>query len=511
MLHADGARLLDERGAERRLRAANWFGLETETCAPHGLDKVTVDAAVATMATMGFNTIRLPYSTDCLAAKAVTGVDTTLNPTLADATPLEVMDAVVAAAAQHQMSVLLDRHRINSAAQTELWYDADHPESQWIDNWTMLAERYVDDPTVLGGDLHNEPHGAACWGCGDPSRDWAAAATRAGQAILDVNPHWLVVVEGVENQTAGESTWWGGGLADVRQQPITLQPAGQVVYSPHAYPPSIFAQTEFTDAGFPDNLPAYWDRTWGYLQRENIAPVFLGEFGSKLETDVDREWMTTMVSYLNTTRMSFGYWSLNPDSVDTGGLVKADWTTPEQDKLDALGPILVPLVPVAAPTSVPPQPSASTAPVTPSAPVTSAVPTPTDAPTASPTPGGSPSPGFSPSTTAPSPSASTTDIGPPGTLAASWQPQSSWAEGYVVNLVVSSAGGATSGWTLSWPDAYATGISNAWGADCTTANGTITCSSKDWAVYVPNDGSVTVGVQVNSGGSVPDNPPLTIS
>ncbi len=38
--------------------------------------------------------------------------------------------------------------------------------------------------------------------------------------------------------------------------------------------------------------------------------------------------------------MSFAYWSWNPNSGDTGGLVADDWSSPEQDKLDALAPLL---------------------------------------------------------------------------------------------------------------------------------------------------------------------------
>ncbi len=355
-LHTDGARLLSEDGAEQRIRAVSWFGMETETCAPHGLDEVSLDAVLSSIASMGFNTVRLPFSSACLTAATSTGVDPSLNPELAGAAPLQVMDLVVQRAAGHHLSVLLDRHRISSHQQSDLWYDASHSESDWIDDWTTLARRYADDATVIGADLHNEPHGAACWGCGDPSRDWAAAATRAGNAVLAVNPNWLIVVEGVEHQTVGESTWWGGGLADARHTPITLQQPHRVVYSPHAYPPSIFNQPQFTEAGFPDNLPAYWDRTWGYLQTENIAPVLLGEFGSKLATARDRAWMSTMVDYLNDTRMSFGYWSYNPDSVDTGGLVEKNWVTPERAKLTALAPLFLELPP--APQTAPPTASA---------------------------------------------------------------------------------------------------------------------------------------------------------
>lgn len=77
-------------------------------------------------------------------------------------------------------------------------------------------------------------------------------------------------------------------------------------------------------SAYPRNLEKVWDANWGYLQREGLAPVLLGEFGSKLETASDRKWMSTLVSYLSKRKISFAYWSFNPNSGDTGGLVKDD-------------------------------------------------------------------------------------------------------------------------------------------------------------------------------------------
>lgn len=506
-LHTDGARLRSDDQKSQRIRAVSWFGLETQTCAPHGLSTLTVDGALATMASMGFNAIRLPYSSACLARSTTTGIDPTLNPDLVGATPLQVMDLIVEGAAQHHLSIILDRHRLNSDGQSELWYDGTYPEKTWIADWTMLAQRYVDNPTVIGADLQNEPHGAACWACDDPARDWRAAATRAGNAILAVNPHWLILVEGVDHQTTGESTWWGGGLADVRQSPVVLEQPDRLVYSPHTYPPSIFDQQSFHESDYPDNLPASWDRTWGYLQRDNLAPVLLGEFGSKLKTEADREWMTTMVGYLNADQTSFGYWAFNPDSSDTGGLVEKDWTTPEKAKLAALEPLFVPVTDPG-PTGSPASPLRTE----------NAFPSPTDpiSPTPEPsrsspdTTSAAPSSPSQPRTAQPSPEGPVTPTGVP-TLAASWQPQSSWGEGYAVNIKLTASGAAVKGWTLTWPDSKATAIQNSWGTSCSIRGATVVCQAKDWGVYVPAGGSVTVGVQVTSTAGSPSNPQVTVT
>ena len=489
-LTTSGSKILTGTGQPYTIKAVSWFGLETSNCAPHGLWQISLDAGLAQIASFGFNTIRLPFSNECLAASAPNSIRYDLNPDLVGKTPLQVMDAVVAKARAHGLSVILDRHRPDSGAQSALWYTAQYSEARWIDDWTMLAKRYRADPTVIGVDLHNEPHGNACWGCGAPERDWAAAATRAGNAVLAVNPKLLVVVEGVEAQAKGGSTWWGGGLADVAAHPVRLAVANRVVYSPHDYPSSIYAQSWFTAPDYPANLPAVWTRSWGYLQQQGIAPVLLGEFGTTLRTTSDQQWLAALVSYLRTNQMSFAYWSFNPNSGDTGGLVADDWVTPQRAKLDALRPIL-------GPGGATPPPS----PTTPS-PTTPSPTTPAPSPTPSPS---TPRPTPTPSPSSPSPTPTTSA----GGLRAGWRVTSEWPGGYVAELTV-TAERARSGWTVRWADPAASGVVNAWGMTCAAANGSVTCRGAGWAAEVPAGRSVTVGLQVQTTGAAPRSPRLTL-
>lgn len=81
------------------------------------------------------------------------------------------MDRAIASAKANGLNVILDQHRPTTDGQSELWYTPDLSEAQWISDWKMLADRYKDDPTVIGVDLHNEPHGQATWGSGDAATD----------------------------------------------------------------------------------------------------------------------------------------------------------------------------------------------------------------------------------------------------------------------------------------------------------------------------------------------------
>ena len=475
-LHTDGARIVTEAGEAHTIRAVSWLGLETSNCAPHGLWTISLDEGLQTIAGLGFNAIRLPYANECLTASSTSSIDANANPDLVGLTPLQVMDAVIDRASAYGLDVILDRHRPTTSGQSSLWYTSEVDEQQWIDDWVMLAERYADDPTVIGADLHNEPHDSACWGCGDASVDWPAAATRAGNAVLAANPNLLIIVEGVGRDVDGSWTWWGGGLRGVADDPVVLEVADRVVYSPHDYPASVAWQNWFGASDYPDNLTSVWDTNWGYIQKQGIAPVLLGEFGTKLETDSDRLWFDEIIAYLDENDMSFAFWSFNPNSGDTGGIVADDWRTPEADKVAALAPLLAQSVgPVPTPT------------VSPS---TTATPTPTPTPTLTPTPTPTPTP-----TLTPMPAPTPTVTPSPAALSGSLEPTSVWGQGYVANVVVTAAS-HQSGWTASWTSPTATGIVNAWGMDCSLAGSTITCDGAGWAASLSPGQTMTVGLQV---------------
>ena len=209
--------------------------------------------------------------------------------------------------------------------------------------------------------------------------DWRLAAERAGNAVLAANPNWLIFVEGVE-KVGADSYWWGGNLTAAGQFPVRLSVPNRLVYSPHDYPASIFPQTWFSDPDYPANLPGVWDAHWGYLRKQNLAPVMLGEFGTRLATTSDQQWLTSLVSYLGTGTNSFSwtFWSWNPNSGDTGGILNDDWTTVNTVKDGNLRTIKFGLDgPAAPPATTPPAPPTTAPPTVP--PPTSAPPVPAGA------------------------------------------------------------------------------------------------------------------------------------
>ena len=326
-LSTKGKYIVDEKGRKVKLAGISWFGGETSNLSPHGLWAKPLAHFIKTVKDLGYNHIRYPWTNEMLNPGAKTNsVDKVQNPDLANLTPLEVMDAVIDACGKAGIKVYLDRHRPESGGQSELWYVSRVSEEKWIEDWQFLAKRYKDNPTVIGADLHNEPHGTACWGCGETNRDWRLAAERCGDAIHEVNPDWLIIVEGndhygEEGWQKGEGYWWGGMLKGVRENPVRLKQKNKLVYSAHDYDKNVHLQDWFNEPDFPDNMPAKWDDIWGYIFKEGIAPVIIGEFGSKLADNIDVKWLKNLVSYMNDNDVHWTFWCLNPNSGDTEGIL----------------------------------------------------------------------------------------------------------------------------------------------------------------------------------------------
>ncbi|MEH1911404.1 cellulase family glycosylhydrolase [Nostoc sp.] len=429
-----GRTIVDAKGKAVLPRGVNWFGMETNTHAPHGLWKRDYKEMLAQIKSLGYNVIRLPYSVAGLRSPNVSGIDFGIgsNIELQGQTPLEIMDLIIQEAGRQGLLILLDSHRLNDEQIPELWYGDGFTEADWIDTWKMLAIRYKNQANVIGADLKNEPHGKASWGDNNINTDWRLAAERAGNAILSVNPNWLIVVEGVEKNVPGQKLlqhWYGGNLEGVNHYPVRLSSSNKLVYSPHEYGAGVYNQPYFYDSNFPKNLIDRWEIGFNYIASQNIAPILIGEFGGR-KVDLNSKegiWQNELVKYIQKNNLSFTYWSWNPDSSDTGGILLDDWQSVDLPKQQLLSQLLSPVQvqPTVQPTVQPSNPPVS--------------PTPT--------------PSVSPSPTGATQLKVTTDI------------NSNWETGFCVSFKITNQGNTkVSNWQLGFNMNQAK-INNSWNAD----------------------------------------------
>ncbi|MDJ0659017.1 MAG: glycoside hydrolase family 5 protein [Crocosphaera sp.] len=346
-LSTSGTKIIDAKNKEILLRGVNWFGMETELHVPHGLWVRDYQDILMQIKSLGYNVIRIPFSLKALQSSDINGIDFSLknNKILRNKTPLQVLDILVKEAEKQGLMIILDCHRNNDQRIPELWYGDGFSEKDWLETWTMLAHRYQQQKNIIGADLKNEPHGKASWGNNNLLTDWRLAAERCGNAILKINPHWLIIVEGVENNVPGQQLkhhWQGGNLEGVKQHPIRLSNQHKLVYSIHEYGPGVYTQTWFNSSDFPENLLKRWEIGFGYILTQKIAPVFIGEFGGRKVDQQSTEgiWQRKFIEYIKHKKLSFTYWCLNPNSDDTGGLLLEDWITIESQKQNLLSSLL---------------------------------------------------------------------------------------------------------------------------------------------------------------------------
>lgn len=345
--HTDGARIVDPSGHPFRIKAVSWYGLESNTFAPLGLYELSLDDILSYVQSLGFNTLRMTWSSEMLdAGSKPMSINENVNPDLAKlTTPLQILDEVVHRAPKFGLKVILSRHQSSAGHPDDLWYNGDYKQDRFFNDWVVLATRYAGDSTVIGCDLHNDLKGIASWGDGNPDTDWKAAAEKAGNLVLQANPAVLVFVQGIEKSSDGAYYWRGGNLKDAAKFPVKLDPQNRLVYAPQDFaraannpPPPGPQPPWFSDPSYPRNLEGVWGANWGYLL--GSAPVLLAAFGTPNKDMSDQQWLMALEQYIEGhDGLSFAYWALNPESSDVKGIYANNWTSTNTDIIAALQPL----------------------------------------------------------------------------------------------------------------------------------------------------------------------------
>jgi hypothetical protein len=86
-----------------------------------------------------------------------------------------------------------------------------------------------------------------------------------------------------------------GDLSGVATDPVTLTIPNKVVYSVHEYPPDLSGNGSYNVS----QQIAAMNAGWGYLETNNIAPVWIGEMGSNMTSAADQAWIQMLLDYMN--------------------------------------------------------------------------------------------------------------------------------------------------------------------------------------------------------------------
>ncbi|KAG8811313.1 hypothetical protein FRC19_003985, partial [Serendipita sp. 401] len=180
-LSTRGRYVVDANGQRFKLKSGNWHGAsgtwlgdgdqnndsnshwgENSHNLPLGLQYVYIESILDGFESLGINSIRLPFSNQMIHdTTAVLDYWVQANPQFRGMTPLQVYDACIKALTARGFAVILNNHTNKSRwccgvnDDNERWNESQTAE-QWGNDWVMMANRYKDNPRVVGADLYNE-------------------------------------------------------------------------------------------------------------------------------------------------------------------------------------------------------------------------------------------------------------------------------------------------------------------------------------------------------------------
>jgi aryl-phospho-beta-D-glucosidase BglC (GH1 family) len=334
---------------------------------------------IQAIADRGFNIIRVPFSVQILLEykkgieSEIPHVNHAYNKELDGMNGIQIFDFFMQQCRVNGLKIFIDIHCVKTDQMGHmyaLWYNDQYSTDQFYEAIQWIVDRYKDDDVLIGVDVKNEPHGKssdelrAIWNDGTAKNNWKYVAETAGNKIHAVNPNLLILVEGIEIfpkddsnsdfhiiDSTGQNTvsayhfaWWGGNLRGVAKFPVKPTKPNKVVYSPHDYGPGVYQnQPWFHQNGggftYDSLIKDYWYDTWLYIHDKKIAPLLIGEWGGRLEGQ-NTVWIKALAKLIQTYGLHQTFWSFNPNSGDTGGLVKDDWVTWDEEKYAIVKPTL---------------------------------------------------------------------------------------------------------------------------------------------------------------------------
>ena len=353
-------------GREFNVKGLNWFGQESKKRVPYGLWERPLTELLDFVAANGFNTLRFFVSLQNVAENLPTPqhFDAEDSPDLVGTNFIGMVQTIARHAAERGLLMVLVNHQVRNGYPDDWpgkWdgrlFDDEFNEERVLQIWTQIAESFCTDAywNIIGVDIMNEPYAL-------PWNEWADAASRIGNHVLEHCPRWLVLVEGTGNERPAEPGMeWGENMIGVKSKRVRLSNDSKLIYSPHIYGPGLFEanhlqEPEYMDGpGFPRSCRAVWERHFGYVRDLTKRPMIIGETGGHFRGR-DHEWQQEMVRWSIERGFGLIYFALNPNTHDTGGILLDDWTTPDEKKLELLSAL--PSTPVSTIIALPvPQPA----------------------------------------------------------------------------------------------------------------------------------------------------------
>jgi hypothetical protein len=274
------------------------------------------------------------------------------NPSLENATRLDVFAAVMDTLHQKGVFTILDNHVSRASWCCDLsdgngWWDSAQgynsmnsryfDTEKWVQGLQAMATFAASHEGVVGMSLRNEIRALPLVQDLNNHDDWYSLITRAAQTVHETNPKLLVIIGGV----AG-----GTDLSFIRTRPLdTSAWANKHVWEFHAYS---FTITNPNPFGSCPIASAEYGLLNGFLLEQSkpyTGPLFLSEFGVSMTggpaenqgiPDKDYKYLKCLVEYMESNDADWSVWALQGSyyvrdatvNMDEGyGLLTQDWST----------------------------------------------------------------------------------------------------------------------------------------------------------------------------------------
>ncbi len=273
----------------------------------------TTEADIARIAALGFNSVRVPMTSELLLPEGQDAFDEA---------EFGYLENVAQWGAAHGVYVILDMHAApggqtgtniddDSDNQPDLFVDPTN-QDRYVALWTEIARRFANSPAVAGYDLLNEPLPEPTWSQ-YVSQLWPLYQ-RVAKAIRAVDPNHMLIVEGAN--WADDWSSLGPPFDD------------NMAYSFHKY----------WDATDQSSIQGYLTNRTGWMR-----PIWCGESGENNDS-----WYQAAFPLLESNGIGWAFWpwkkfnaSNNPYSVNLPagwGAIQAwvaDATKPQPSAADA--------------------------------------------------------------------------------------------------------------------------------------------------------------------------------
>ena len=350
-----GNQIVDSGGHSVQIAGVNWFGFESSNLAPHGLWTRGYQDMMNQMKDLGFNTIRLPFSNDTIHSTGTpNGIDFSKNPDLQGLTAMQIMDKIVAYAGEIGLKIILDHHR-NDSGRRRL---AQRPVVRRPASRVAVDLRLAD----AGGPLCRRPDGdrrrpaqrAARRHLGRRRADRLGGGGRARRQRHRRGQSQLADLRRGRRHLSGPALLVGR-QPDGRARPADRPQRSTTSWStrrttiPTRYGPSRGSRAATSRPTCRPSSTRCGATSTRRGSRRCISassaptsPTPRTRRGSRPSPPTWRATSTTTAratSPAGNKGVSWTFWSWNPNSGDTGGILANDWRTVNQDKMAYLTPI----------------------------------------------------------------------------------------------------------------------------------------------------------------------------